>query len=211
MTQFLRSIFRWARLGVGVFALALAGCVVPETGAPIPVQTQARIAGGEIVIAAPRGFCVDPKTLRDAPGASFVLFGHCPAMARDPAQPRPSAPVLLSVTLGPEDNLSDSARIKTIAAFFETDIGRATLARSGRTEDVDLIEARSGQGRLLLKIRDRSAPASVAEAQVFWRMITVIEGRIASLSVMPLAENQVSDARQRELLVEFISQIRAVN
>ncbi|PCD76525.1 hypothetical protein CLN94_07940 [Pseudothioclava arenosa] len=184
---------------------------MPETGAPIPVQTQARIAGGEIVIAAPRGFCVDPKTLRDAPGASFVLFGHCPAMARDPAQPRPSAPVLLSVTLGPEDNLSDSARIKTIAAFFETDIGRATLARSGRTEDVDLIEARSGQGRLLLKIRDRSAPASVAEAQVFWRMITVIEGRIASLSVMPLAENQVSDARQRELLVEFISQIRAVN
>lgn len=211
MTQFLRSIFRPIWLGVGVIALALAGCVVPETGAPIPVQTQARIADGKIVIAAPRGFCVDPKTLRDAPGASFVLFGHCPAMARDPAQPRPSAPVLLSVTLGPEDNLSDSARIKTIAAFFETDIGRATLARSGRTEDVDLIEARPGQGRLLLKIRDRSAPASVAEAQVFWRMITVIEGRIASLSVMPLAENQVSDARQRELLVEFISQIRAAN
>lgn len=211
MTQFLRSIFGSTPLWAGAFALALVGCVTPEGGAPIPVQTQAHVSAGDIVIAAPRGFCVDPKTLRDAPGGSFVLFGHCQAMARDPAQPRPSAPVLLSATLGPADDLSDNARINAIAAFFKTDIGRATLARSGRSEDVDLIEAQPGQGRLLLKIRDRSAPTSVAKAQVFWRMITVIEGRIASLSVMPLAENQVPDARQRELLAEFIARIRAAN
>ncbi|MEZ5686948.1 MAG: hypothetical protein R3D78_14190 [Paracoccaceae bacterium] len=212
MTQFLRSIFRSTRLGAGVLALALAGCVVPEGGAPIPVQTQARIAGGEIVIAAPRGFCVDPKTLRDAPGASFVLFGHCPAMARDPAQPRPSAPVLLSVTLGPEDNLSDSARIKTIAAFFETDIGRATLARSGRTEDVDLIEERaparaaSAQDPRPLGPGQRRRGAGVLAHDYRNR-----GAHRVALGDAAGREPGFGRALQRELLVEFISQIRAAN
>ncbi|MEZ5685483.1 MAG: hypothetical protein R3D78_06140 [Paracoccaceae bacterium] len=214
MSSFLRSMIAW-RAGLGAMAMAvvLSGCVMPDMGAgPQPVQPQVQVGGGALTVAAPRGFCADPKTLRDGPQGAFVLFGHCAAMARDPTQPRPAAPVLLSVTLGADEGLlADAARMQAIAAFFQTDLGRATLARSGRSEDLDLLLSEPGEGQLLLQIRDRSAPANVAKAQVYWRMITVIEGRMASLSVMPLADGAVPDATQRRVLQDFLEAIAAAN
>lgn len=207
---------RLAGVWLGVAAMALSGCVMPTLPAlgpaPQQVSPQVSVAGGAITLAAPRGFCADRKTLRDTAQGTFVLFGHCAAMARDPGQPRPAVPVLLSATLGAaEGPAPDAARMQAIAEFFKTDLGRATLARSGRSEDIDLLASEPGDGLLLLQIRDRSAPASLAKAQVYWRMITTVSGRIASLSVMPLTDGTVADAAQRDLLQEFLLATAAAN
>jgi hypothetical protein len=91
----------FSRLAVGlVLVTLLAGCL--DTGAtggqPFAgligttdsgpgykrAVKQARLAGGAVVVPAPKGFCIDPASLRRASNDSFALLASCAALGAGP-------------------------------------------------------------------------------------------------------------------------------
>lgn len=186
-------------------ALALGGCVAPSFGAK-RASPQIALSDG-LVLAAPRGYCVDPASTRDRPEGAFVLFGNCAAIARDASQPQPIFPALLSATLGPPGSgpgAGGSLDPSEVEAFFRSEAGRAVLARSGQATDVELLDVRREGGLLLLKIRDASGGTEgLQPGASYWRAITRIDGRLGVLSVLPLAGARIADADQIGLLQSF--------
>ena len=55
----------------------------------IPVQMQVTVADGSVVVAGPRGFCVDPKSTRTVGNVPFVMMGNCAAISGDWRAPQP--------------------------------------------------------------------------------------------------------------------------
>jgi hypothetical protein len=197
-------------------ALMLAGCVPAGMGSTQVGQARTTLANGSLIVAAPKGWCVDPKTLRDQRNGGFVLFGNCAAISGNPDDARAPAPALLSATVGPpavdDQNGTPSVdRLKRMKTFFLSDIGRAALSRSGESGDVKILHSEISHDMLLLSIQDRSQSGGPPVAQTYLRAITAIGGRITALSVMPLKDGEMSTAAQTALIARFAATIRAAN
>lgn len=203
----------WPRTLLACAAAAVLGACVPmDLGAGLRTgraSPQITLNDG-LVLAAPRGYCVDPASTRQSPEGAFVLFGNCAAIARDPNQPQPIFPALLSATLGPAGARPAVLDTAEIEGFFRSDAGRAVLARSGRAEDVELLDVKREGDLLLLKIRDASGGGEGLQAGAsYWRAITGLGDRLAALSVLPLEGARLSDGDQIGLLQGFAAQTRA--
>lgn len=208
MPTFLRPLLAAATL------ILLAGCVPPDLGAGFGGgRASPRITLDDgLVLAAPRGYCVDPGTTRDRPDGAFVLFGNCAAIARDPSQPQPIFPALLSATLGPAGARPAVLDTAEVEGFFRSEAGRAVLARSGRAADVELLAVKREGDLLLLKIRDASGGGEGLQAGAsYWRAITGLGARLVALSVLPLEGARISDGDQIGLLQGFAAQTRAAS
>ncbi|MDV7271189.1 hypothetical protein RYZ20_09775 [Thioclava sp. A2] len=207
----------WRRSLSGLaVGLILAGCVAPEMPRMSllsrPAQPKALVANGAVTLAAPRGFCIDQKTLRDDADGIFVLFGHCAAMSGDPDRAKPSEAVLLSGTFSADTSATGGPdQMRLVAEFFASELGRAALARSGRAEDVTVAHENLEGNLLILKVTDASPLTDVARSHSYWRGVSMIGGRMSSLSVMPLKDGAVSDAAQQDLLRQFAQALLDAN
>ena len=214
-TVFTPSILR-ARLGLSLAALALAGCVPVGMNGNQVGQSRTTLTGPGLTIAAPTGWCVDPKSLKNTSNGGFVLFGNCAAISENPNDARAPEPALLSATIGPpavedKNGKLSLTRLKGMDTFFHSEIGRAALARSGESKDVKIESSRITGDMLLLRISDRSTSGGPPTARTYLRAITDIKGRIAALSVMPLKNGEMSASAQRNLIERFAATIRAAN
>lgn len=190
-----------------MIAAVLAGCVAPGQSA----SDRTRVMNGALTLAAPRGFCVDPKARRDAAEGSFVLWGNCAAIAGDPEAPKPPYRAMLSATVGPASSTPLATAFDGFESFFRSGAGRAALARSGQAKDVQVLKVERHGGMLLLKISDRSAATAAPVTRSYWRAITEVKGHVTALSVLPLEGSAMRDADQIALLQGFEASIRAAN
>jgi len=205
----IRDLFNARRLSVLALplALALSACVMPG----VTATDRTTVLGGKLVLAAPRGFCVDPASQRSGGRASFVLWGNCAAISGDPAAPKPPYRAVLSATVGPEAAGPVEATFPGFERFFRSGSGRAALARSGTSSDVNILKVQRRDHLLLLKIEDNSAPDGTPVSKSYWRAITGLGGHITALSVLPLQGSRMTDADQLRLLQQFDAAIRAAN
>lgn len=201
---------RSARVMVVLAGLAsgLSGCVMPGGQS---ATDRAPVLDGALVLAAPRGYCIDPASRREDAGGSFLLWGNCAAISGNPTAQRPAERALLSATVGPALEGEPSAAFAQFEAFFRSGAGRAMLARSGLAKDVSIDAVRHEQTLLLLKITDRSATNAAPVAPTYWRAVTGLGGHIGTLSVLPLQGAPLDDATQVALLHSFEQAIRAAN
>ncbi|PTV95151.1 hypothetical protein C8J27_10595 [Rhodobacter aestuarii] len=201
----------WA-LALGTMALSGCVAVVPlPIIKPAEVSSRANVLDGSLTLAAPEGYCVDPKSRQDGAEAAFVLWGNCAAIARDGSAPQPKHRALLSATVGPMPDVPLETALKNYETFFQSEAGRAAMARSGQAEDVEILTVQEQERRLLFKISDRSAVTKGPLDTVYWRAITGLDRHIAALSVMPMRGSALSDKAQLSLLQSLEASIRAAN
>lgn len=212
------SLFRPFTALVASLAIAglLSGCVPGEFGTAQVAQSRTSLANGALKVAAPKGWCIDPKSLRNSGAGGFALFGNCAAISKNPDDSHARQPALLSVTVGPpaiEDEAGklSKARLQKIGEFFRSEIGRAALARSGEAKDVTIQKSEIADDMLLLTISDRSKSGGPPIATTYLRGITDLSGRITALAVMPLKDGEMSADAQRGLMRDFAAAIRAAN
>ncbi|WP_417741001.1 dihydroxy-acid dehydratase [Salipiger sp.] len=88
----------WNRALAGLAALAMLTACVPTSGsAPLP---NAKLAGGEIVVAGPRGYCVDPVTLSRSASRSFAVLASCDILSGS-EEGTFVEPMMVTITVGP--------------------------------------------------------------------------------------------------------------
>lgn len=163
VASFLRCLSTVALIG-------LMGCdAALPVGLPGVGLHEIRILDGTVKIAAPAGYCIDPKTSVVRGDAVVVLIGRCTARGG-------VAAALVSLTVGaPASAGVLLAGPDALAKFFTSPAGRRLLARDGKAAHVAVTRAMVGDSTLYLHVEDR-------QAGEYWRAITAIRGRLVTVS-----------------------------
>jgi hypothetical protein len=91
-----------------------------------------------------------------------------------------------------------------LAAFFTSDQGRATLARSGQTGDVTISRAAMAGNDFVMLLSDSSVGT-------YWRGITALRGRAVSVSAVGTETVEVSPDLGREILDATLASLHDAN
>lgn len=167
LTVYVLTLIRRRCVGPVLAALvALAGCDLPMPGTGVHETT---LLGGALKIAAPAGYCIDPKASASRGSAVVVLIGRCTANGG-------VAAALVSLTVGaPASAGVLLAGPDALAKFLTSTAGRRMLSRDGVAGHVIVLQALVSKGSLLLHVKDQT----VGE---YWRAITAIKGRLVTIS-----------------------------
>jgi hypothetical protein len=162
----------WTSKALGV--LVLLGLAACQPGAGLSTlgmaaQKPVTVLNGSLRVAGPKGYCPDPATVAEADDSAVVFLGRC-------AAENGVRPAVLTVSAGAAGSgIAMASGGESLAAFFKTDAGRATLARSGRARDITLGTALADGDLFLMRIEDRSEG-------VYWRGMLALGGRLVSIS-----------------------------
>lgn len=201
---------------------ALSGCVggfptLTEVANRVGIGQKApammQLAGGQMVVAGPKGFCVDVEASHEAPEGAFVLMGSCASLSHNFTAARPKKPAILTATVfGGQDADTDiSAAFPEMAKFLSSKPGRAALSRNGRANSVKIIQITSLDGVMYVHASD-SAPLQGRDVEAeYWRAIFGLKGKIVTLTVLSLVDLPMDSETKRDLLDQFVAALQAAN
>jgi len=202
---------RPARGAALALPLVLAGCML-GFGGPREAPATVAVAGGEVTVAGPDGYCIDRAALRDAGDGAFVLLGSCAALSGNPRAPHPlRAAVLTAAVSGDADGPPVAALLPQLPAFMRSPAGRAALARNGDPASVTVEAAEARDGALWLRVRDEGTAGAPAVEPGYVRVVFDLGPRIVTLSVMAPAGRPIAYDAAEAVLAEFLRAVRAAN
>lgn len=205
--------------------LFLAGCGVArfgggsggaERGAFSP-STASRssvidVAGRDIVIKGPPGFCVDKSLSQIGGDTAFVLLGNCRAVSPRGGGGTPAVRALLTASIsnaGEGGGVSEST--VDMDRFFRSETGRTALSRESDPGTVTVMESFESDGMYFLRARDTSPGIVPGAADDYWRAYFDLSGQIASVSVIGFTDKPLSPEKGLSTLRQFANLIREEN
>lgn len=195
--------------------LAVAGCVGGIGGIGDDADTGTRrvqVTADMITIAGPRGYCVDPTATRDDGDTGFVLLGNCAAISGNARAPQPDLSAVLTAAVSARsDGASLTGNLGALDGFFRSEAGRGLLSRSGDPSSVQILESRVSGEMFLLHARDTGPGALPGVAQDYWRAYLDVGPRLATLTVLALADLEISDDQALAVLNRFAATVRTGN
>jgi predicted small secreted protein len=205
----------WRKPGLllAMAALLLSACVDGMAGAGRDAPTAVVVAGGQLTIAGPRGFCIDKSASRDSAKGAFVLLGSCASLSGSTtaARPRDLAVVTVSAYPGGGAATDFAAGFPAMAKFLTSAPGRAALSRSGKAATVQILAITSRDGVMFIPAADSApAPGQRVEAD-YWRALLALKGQIVTLSVLGLKAQPLPAEAKLALLQSFVTKLQAAN
>jgi len=173
---------------------------------------QIRVANNEVLIAGPKGFCIDPTQTRDTDGSAFVLLGSCAAIANTRNRPQPGVPAILTATVSRKsENPPIAESMQALTDFFASDPGRAALSRDGKAGTIEVVETHDKDGVFYIHARDSSSDMLAGAGDEYWRALFDVQGRLVSASVFGVRERPFPPDAGLAVLQGFTNRIRAEN
>lgn len=169
------------------------------------------VASKSIVIAGPRGYCIDRSATRDSAAGAFVLLGNCASIANNARAAAPRIPAVLTASVSDEIGADISASFDELQSFFTSAAGRAALARDGRAASVTILTTRRKNGAFYLHVRDNSENRVDSLAAEYWRGLFDVRGRIVTVTVTGFKDRPMPDAVGFATLDAFAERIRHDN
>ncbi|MBC6437735.1 MAG: hypothetical protein GDA52_06280 [Rhodobacteraceae bacterium] len=177
--------------------LALSACgggpgtlTAPDTR---PAPSEVTVTTDQVVVTGPAGYCIDPTETHDRGDTAFVLMGNCAAISNSSRAPQPSVPSILTASISaPSAEGSLRTAIPGLDRFFRTEGGRRLLSRSQDPNTVTIIDSFHQGNIYYLHARDTSEGPFDGAGKDYWRAYLDVGPRIATLSVLALADNETS-------------------
>ena len=191
------------RLGKSlVMTLLTTGCLSQTSASDRPGwpdgPNAVSLLGGEVVIDAPDGYCLDQTaTLADGP-AQTVFFAAC-----GPGYPHVAMTAV--VAQGRTAGILSPDGTAALARFFATERGLSSLSRSGRAGTVTIQSSEVGESIVVLHLTDTSPSAQTGLAQRYVRAVTELNGHLVTFSVLPFTDRGMPDATVRDLLDRLVA------
>jgi len=180
----------------GLFAAFLpnnanAGALLDST--PVPLAN-ARVANGDVVIAGPRGYCVDPVTLDDRGRQGFAVIASCRILSKG-AQGPVVAPVVITASIGPASTSKepDLPSAEALAASLE----------------VPLLQALDADGAVLAHLGGGGATVIDNGDVRHWRAATHVNGHLVGLALYAPSGSALAGPDGAPFLAETLGMIRA--
>jgi hypothetical protein len=204
-----------------VFVLVLTGCASVRLGGnggggrlstPATTRTVIDVAGQDIVIQGPPGFCVDKSVSQTGGDTVFVLLGSCRAVSPSTRAPEPAVKALLTASVsgtGQGALVRDST--VSMDKFFRSVTGRTALSRESDPATVKVLETFQNDDLFFLRARDSSAGIVPGAADDYWRAYFDLAGQIVSVSVIGFTETPLAPEKGLDTLRDFADLIRQSN
>ncbi|MGR3323495.1 MAG: hypothetical protein ACU0DK_16370 [Pseudooceanicola sp.] len=194
----------------GCLAALLAGCLeMPETsgggpedglfaivstvsrpvGDPIP---QAPIAGGNLLVKGPVGYCVDRKSLRNRASGGFALLASCHVMTGGKSGPNVPPVVMTVSATRPEPGTPLSDRAALAAAFAP-----ALVLSQSDVKGLRLVHLGAGGDEAMRDADPRH-----------WRGVMALNGYLVGLAVYGPEDSFSARAGGSAVLVELAEALR---
>ena len=172
-------------------------------------QASMAVAGGDVIIAGPRGFCVDPGSSQQNASVPFVTLGNCASISGNSRAPQPGVKAVLTASVGPVASGSAvSGGTQTLDPFFRSAAGRKELSRDLNPNTVTIVDTFEEAGVFFLHLNDTSAGALPDIAPDQWRGYMDVNGRLVSASVLGFRDAPLSETQSRNLIRAFTREIR---
>jgi hypothetical protein len=98
-----------------------------------------------------------------------------------------------------------------IEAFFATPSGRATLARSGRGENVEVVETRKRRDVFYIRARDTSRDSLKEIDDAYWRALFDLRGRMVTVTVLGVSGRPVPSEAGFDALELLVRRLKLEN
>ncbi|GGD37223.1 hypothetical protein [Sinisalibacter lacisalsi] len=200
------------RVALG-FTVMLAGCSDGVRGAS--TQSTARgtpsvqVMSKSFTISGPRGFCIDEAAMRETAAGAFVMLGSCAAISGNNRDAKPRIPAVLTASVAAAETPLDDAGLDRLAAFFATDEGRSTLARSEDAEEVVVLELSRDDNLVLVHARDGARAGDMAGD--YWRGVFSLAGQLVTVTVAGFRAAPLDETAGTKLARDFAEAIRRAN
>ena len=169
-----------------------SGLTRPKGAIPAEPVTQARLAKGDVVIAAPDGWCVEQQSLRDRGQRGFALLIGCRAVTAGQSGAR--------VPFG-------AATVSISSARAPGDLSAPEVLRAVVGEGAVLSE-QTRNGVALVQLRQTAPPLDDALGDPHWRGVFVHRGRTVLLAAFGPPGGEISRDGGAALLAALAEGIR---
>ena len=190
-------------------ATVLAGCT--NGAIPFAAKERTTVAGNNVVIAGPPGYCVDTTATKDTGNGAFVLLGSCASVANNNRLANPANAGMLTASVSGENDAQISGAFDQLESFFRSSNGRAALARDGKAGSVRILETRKKNDAFYVRARDTSKNTIAGISQDYWRGLFDVNGRIVTVSVVGFETRPMSGAAGLATLDAFTVRIQQDN
>ena len=180
----------------GGFLAALRGpnaeTALPRgNAAPSVPLASVSLGGGDVVLKAQQGYCIDPATLETGRSQSFAVLASCRILSNG-RNGDPVPPMLMTVTVGPRQPGAEAPDPQHIA----DELGVPLLAGTGAGEI--MLAHLDGGGDLALDNGDAR----------HWRAATVINQRLVGLALYAPAASALAGPGGEGLITGFARALR---
>ena len=181
--------------------LLLAGCAVSLLAED---RVKVGVNGQDVIVAAPEGLCIDPRSVDVTRAGAFMLMGDCAVLGAESGR-IVNAVVTASVSTGGLPGSLEELRT------FLTGPGVVTLGKSGELEMVSALSTRIVDDILYVEVRDEGAAPIPGTAEDFWRGFFEVSDRLIGVSVVRFEASPIPDGDARALIASLAAQTRAAN
>ncbi|MDT8326951.1 MAG: hypothetical protein RQ750_06125 [Roseovarius sp.] len=173
--------------------LPLAACLegVPGGGAGAPALAKVMFYGGDVTVAGPRGYCIDPQSLKRSAAGSFALLASCESLTGTAGVV--VDPAVMTVSVLP--------RQAGVSQPNAADMGRALAP-------ADILLGYDGDGISLVHVKTGGRAVLPAGDPSYWRAGMVINDHLIGLAAYGPADGVVSGQGGRDLLMDLAEELR---
>lgn len=183
---------RALRRGLSLWCvLALSGCVGVESGASDDALQQVSLFKGEVVVAGPRGYCVDGAQLRRGSFGAFVPIASCESLSGQAGIG--VEPVLMTVSVLPRQDsraMPDAAEIA------------ASMAEDKPLEMID------GDGVSIVHFATGGERALPGGDPRYWRAGMIVNGHLLGLAVYAPKDSPLAGGQGKRLISDLAEGLR---
>ena len=201
------------RFGYGLVTIAsLSGCQVKmpaSLGGAKPATETLRFSSSGFEVMAPDGYCFDTASLREDTQGSFVLMAACDPLLGHKVASDSSKISFLSVTLTQPLEETSEVTAEALHAHFQAEEAHGVLARSGAAEDITVVWSGVQDDLFLVHAIDSSRDDAVGVSQDLWRGITLVEGRLLSVSSAQLANTGYMQPENKSLVLQVVESFQS--
>ncbi len=191
-------ISKWTRTFWVLICLPLAACL--EAGPDGPALdssarskqvTEQVFFGGDVVVRAPHGYCIDRKSLRRGIGTQFVALASCESLSG--TRGIGVAPAMITVSVLPRQQSATQPR----AADLARSVAPVKVLKAYDDDGVSLVQINSGGDQVLSSGDPR-----------YWRAGMLVNGHLVGLSVYGRRGGPLAGKAGRVLLLELADAVR---
>lgn len=172
------------------------------------------VAGKNVVIEGPEGFCIDRETSQIGGDTAFVLLANCQVVSPGFLAKRPSVKALLTASVSGGEAASGgriSESMNSMDRFFRSETGRTALSRDSDPAKVEVLETFQQDDMFFLRARDTSTGIVPDAATDYWRAYFDLDEQIVSVSVIGFQSDPISADVGLDTVETFARKIRSQN
>ncbi len=149
------------------------------------------MAGGQVIVTPPAGYCIDANSLSARNGNGFALIGSCASLSGD-ATGVFVEPAIVTLSLSE----ATGEDLRTDSTTFQTALGRGRVLRAINSDDLSLLQVEGGA---------RVPPSA---DQTHWRALLQVNGQVVGLALYAAEDGAMTGDQGMAFLVELAAAIR---